>query len=75
MSKENEKKENCPLSRMCSELDRIFGNQSDFRSHLNRSRIEFLKAMRFLIDSRIDNLEDRTKSKARGTGKTSIEVE
>lgn len=75
MSKDNEKKENCPLSRICSDLDRIFGNESDFRKHLNRSRIEFLKAMRSLIDSRIDNLEDKTESKARGTGKTSIEVE
>lgn len=65
MNKEYEKQYNCPLSRLRSDLERIFGKESDFRRHLNNSRIELLKAVRSIIDTRIDNLEEKSESKDR----------
>ena len=36
---------------------KALGKKSKFREHINRSRIEFLKAIRSLLDERIEELE------------------
>jgi hypothetical protein len=41
----------------------VFGKKSDFFKHLNRSRIEFLKAFRSLLDERIEGLEEKAPRK------------
>jgi len=55
-------------------LDRIFGKGSEFRAHLNRSRIELLKAIRALVDKGIDHLEKQN-TDAADQKMTRIEVE
>jgi hypothetical protein len=59
----NPKKEHdrtgCPVGKFFTELDRVFDRKSDFFQHMNQSRIEFLKAMRSLIDAGIERCEKR----------------
>ena len=63
----------CPVARIFSELEKTLGRNSIFFNHLHQSRIEFLKAVRALVDDRIEDLE---KKKERGKKKvTKIEVE
>ena len=61
MAKESHKEEmmSCPVVRFFSDLEKIFGRKSPFFGHLKSSRIEFLKAIKSLIDGRIDSLEKR----------------
>jgi hypothetical protein len=49
----------CPVGKFFIDLESVFGKQSDFFKHMSRSRIEFLKAMRSLLDERINSLEKR----------------
>lgn len=49
----------CPVGRFFSGLDRMFGKDSEFHAHINRSRIEFLKAVRAIVDQGIENLEKK----------------
>jgi hypothetical protein len=75
MAKEKEKQEamNCPVARFFSEMEKSCGRKSDFFNHLHQSQVEFLKAIRSLVDTRIDELE---KKQGRGRKKaTKIEVE
>ena len=61
MAKESHKEEmmSCPGARFFSDLEKIYGRKSAFFDHLKSSRIEFLKAIRSLIDGKIDRLEKR----------------
>ena len=73
-----EKNENevfvCPIARFFSDLEKLSGKRSDFAKHLSQSRIEFLKAIRSLVDERIAGLENKTSK--RGKKKvTKIKVE
>ena len=75
MAKEKMNQEimSCPVARIFSELEKVCGRKSNFFDHLLQSRLEFLKAIRSLVDDRIDELE---KKKEKGKKKTSkIEVE
>ena len=64
----------CPVGQFFMDLKKGPWDDSEFVAHLDRSRIEFLKAIRSLIDDRIDNMEK--KGKGRGKKKaTKIEVE
>mgnify|MGYP006277349259 CR=1 FL=1 len=63
----------CPVGRFFSELGRKTGKGSDFQEHFNRSRIEFLKAVRSLVDARIDRMEHPEKEDERKA--TRVEVE
>ena len=68
MAKETHKEEMmyCPVSRFFSDLEKFSGRKSPFFDHLKNSRIEFLKAVRSLFDTRIDSLEKRgTKGRRR----------
>jgi len=67
MAKEKEKSEmcSCPVGRIFSDLEKISWEKSKFFKHLNNSRVEFLKAIRSLIDERIENLEKKESPKAK----------
>ena len=59
------------LSQDCEKT--FFGKKSKFWEHLNLSRVEFLKAVRSLLDERIEHIEKKGKPRA---GKmTKIDVE
>jgi len=67
MAKEKEKNEMflCPVGRFFSDLEKASWEKSKFFKHLNQSRVEFLKAIRSLIDERIENLEKKESPKAK----------
>lgn len=75
MNKNSENRENHPLSRLCSKIDRTIGRESDFKKHLDRSRAEFFKALRSVIDRRIDELEEQIEKQDRSGSRSSIDVE
>lgn len=64
----------CPFGRIFRDLDRTIGRKSQFCEHLTRSRVEFLKAFRSLMDERIEDLEKKAKE-GRGRKITRVEVE
>ena len=76
MAKEKIKEEvfTCPVGRFFAEWEKSSIEKSKFFKHLNQSRVEFLKAIRSLIDERIDNLEQRQDDK-KGKRATKIKVE
>ena len=49
----------CPVGRFFSDLEKQTGKGSDFHKHLGKSRIEFLKAVRALVDERIEHIEKK----------------
>ncbi|MFZ7112076.1 MAG: hypothetical protein ACOWYE_10375 [Desulfatiglandales bacterium] len=49
----------CPLGRFFQDLERISGRKSAFFRHMTQSRVEFLKAVRSLIDARIEEIEKK----------------
>ena len=54
-------------------MEKITGKKSKFFEHMTQSRVEFLKAVRSLVDERIEGLE---KKAAKGKKKmTKIKVE
>jgi len=75
MAKEKKEKEMvlCPVGKFFLDLQNASGKKSEFFDHLSRSRIEFLKAIRSLVD---EKLEDFEKKSAKGKKKvTKIKVE
>ena len=76
MGKEKIEKEMvlCPVGRFFLDLEKVSGKKSRFFEHMNQSRVEFLKALRSLVDEKIDDLE--RKGSARGKKRvTKIKVE
>ena len=76
MSKKKSKEEivTCPVGRFFVDLQQICQSKSPVLKHLEQSRIEFLKAVRSLLDAGIEHLEKRSTGK--GSKKaTKIEVE
>ena len=69
----NEESFYCPVGRFLGDLERVF-EKTDFITHLRQSRIEFLKAVRSLVDEKIEHLE---KKRSAGVKKkmTKIKVE
>ena len=63
----------CPVGRFFMDLENVFGKKSDFFKYMTRSRIEFLKAMRALLDEKIDHLE-KQKSPKKKKRMTKIKV-
>ena len=55
----------CPVGKFFMDLENVFGKKSDFFKHMAQSRIEFLKAMRSLLNERIDTLEKEATPKAK----------
>ena len=64
----------CPVGKFFMDLEDIMGKRSKFREHMTRSRLEFLKGLRSLLDDGIDYYE-RKSSKTRGKKMTNIKVE
>jgi hypothetical protein len=65
----------CPVARVCKELENAFGKESRFLEHLRRSRIEFLKGVKALVEDRIEDLEKRAGKGNRKKKMEKIEVE
>ncbi len=54
----------CPVCELFDLGSKIFGKESEFFEHINNARIEFLKAIKSIIDKRIESLE-KAKEKER----------
>jgi len=63
----------CPVGRFFAELEKRGGRESGFCDHLNRSRIEFLKAIRSLVDEGIERMEKRNAGVTRRATKIDVE--
>ena len=50
----------CPVGKFFMDLENVFGRRTDFFKHMTQSRLEFFKAMRSLLDERIDTLEKQS---------------
>ena len=53
----------CPVGKFFMDLEKTLGKRSEFFEHMSRSRIEFLKGIRSLLDERIDFLEKKRSGK------------
>jgi len=73
MAKKKEKPESviCPVGQFFMDLKKGPWEDSKFMTHLDRSRIEFLKAIRSLLDDRIDYFE---KKRSRGGKKRATKI-
>jgi hypothetical protein len=76
MEKEKHKNEElfCPVGRFFAHMENHFGGTSEFFGHINNSRVEFLKAIRSLVDEKIANLE-KQETRKKGKKSTKIKVE
>jgi hypothetical protein len=64
----------CPVGKFLLDMQKSSWQKSEFVEHLNQSRIEILKAIRSLIDSRIERLEKNAPRKsARKATKINVE--
>ncbi len=71
--KTNQEPLSCPVARIFSELEKAYGRKSTFFNHLHQSQIEFLKAIRSLVDDRIDELEKKSETGKKKTTKIKVE--
>jgi len=78
MAKAKDKDKNdrgsCPVGRFFSDLEKASGNKAKFLEHLSRSKLEFLKAVKYLVDDKIENLEKKRPAKGKKRA-TKIRVE
>jgi len=76
MVEEKDKEERifCPVGTFFTDLEKAFGRKSQFYNHITRSRIEFLKGVKSLLDDRIECLEKRGSEEA-GAELTKVKVE
>jgi hypothetical protein len=63
----------CPMCQLIAGLKKGMGKKSQFRRHLYRSKVEFLKAIRALIDERIEELEGKAEERPRQAVKVAVE--
>ena len=64
----------CPVGTFFADLEKTFRKKSPFYKHLTRSKIEFLKGLRSLLDERIERLEKKGSPKS-GARMTKVKVE
>jgi hypothetical protein len=64
----------CPVGRFFMDLEKVSAGRSKFFQHLERSRIEFLKALRSVLDESIERMEKKDWSRQEKKA-TKIEVE
>lgn len=77
MSKKKDAEEKvfvCPVGRFFMSFEGKREKKSPFLDHLSKSDVEFLKAVRSLVDERIEILEKKEKKQGCRTA-TKIEVE
>ncbi len=65
----------CPMCQMMQALGSVKGPAGPFWDHLINARIEVLRAVRSLIDERIDHLEKKKAEKGGEKKATPIKVE
>lgn len=65
----------CPVGSFFLDMKRACGKKSKFFDHMSRSRVEFLKAIRSLIDERIEGLEKKAHTDKAERKGTKIKVE
>jgi hypothetical protein len=53
----------CPVGKFFMDLKKLPRSKTKFFEHLDLSRIEFLKAIRSLVDERIEGLEEKKRSR------------
>lgn len=77
MPKKTEKEEGmiCPVGRFFASLERAGAKRSKFFEHVDNSRVEFLKAIRSLVDERIKDIEKKASGSKTGKKATKVEVE
>ena len=76
MAKEKKHKEEkyfCPVGRFFEDLEGLQGGKSEFFDHLNQSRLEFLRAIRSLVDEKIKNIEKKSAKKQKKATKIKVE--
>jgi hypothetical protein len=54
----------CPVGKFFMDLEGVVGKKSKFFEHMTRSRIEFLKGLRSLLDERIEHYEKKGSKKS-----------
>lgn len=72
--KNNEQTADCPVGRFFMDLEACMGKKSKFFEHMTRSKVEFLKGLRSLLDERIDHYEKKGAKKG-GKKMTKIKVD
>ena len=74
-AKKNKDQEvDCPVGRFFADLEGALGKKSTFFKHMTRSKVEFLKGIRSLLDERIDHYEKKGSKKA-GKKMTKIKID
>ncbi|MBN2374229.1 hypothetical protein JXL19_10630 [bacterium] len=64
----------CPLGRFFLDMEDFFGKKSDFFLHMNKSKIEFFKGIRSLLDEKIKTLEQTgTQGKERKADRINVD--
>jgi hypothetical protein len=63
----------CPVGKFFMDLQKLSLPKTKFFEHLDLSRIEFLKAIRSLVDESIEGLEEKKRSRQEKKA-TKIEV-
>ena len=71
--KTNQETQSCPVARIFSELEKAYSRKSTFFNHLHQSQIEFLKAIRSLVDDRLNELEKKSEKGKKKTTKIKVE--
>ncbi|MBW2443594.1 MAG: hypothetical protein JRH12_24195 [Deltaproteobacteria bacterium] len=64
----------CPVGNFFEDLEKALGKKSPFFEHMLQSKLEFMKGIRSLLDTRIDHLEKMRSGKS-GRKMTKIKVE
>jgi len=57
--KSEQKTAGCPVGSFFEDLEKAFGDKSQFFEHMSQSKLEFMKGIRSLLDARIDSLEKK----------------
>ena len=74
-AKKNKDQEiDCPVGRFFTDVEGTLGKRSKFFKHMTRSKVEFLKGIRSLLDERIDHYEKKG-SKKTGKKMTKIKID
>ncbi len=75
MAKEKTNQEimSCPVARIFSEMEKACGRKTNFLNHLHQSHLEFLKAIRSLVDDRIGDLEKKSEKGKKKTTRIKVE--
>ncbi len=63
----------CPIGELISQVWATFGAESEFRRHMRNSKIELLKAIRSIIDKKIEDLEKHSTASKKRACKVEID--